>query len=91
MSDTLQRIELIPNFTCLCEVCSRLNPKELLELDKDEKTNKIALHNLYAIKSEVERVKEAIYGGRLWEYVIKKARSHPKLFETIDVFTENSS
>ena len=88
--DRTLHLSKIPNFTCLCEVCSRLNPKELLELDKDEKTNKIALHNLYAIKSEVERVKEAIYGGRLWEYVIKKARSHPKLFEIIDVFTENS-
>ncbi len=79
----------IPSFSCLCEVCSKYNPKELLSLNKDEKTNKIALHNLYAIKSEVDRVKEAIHEGRLWEYVIKKARSHPKLYEVIDVFEKN--
>ena len=87
--DRTIHLSKIPNFSCLCEVCSKHNPKELLSLNKDEKTNKIALHNLYAIKSEVDRVKEAIHEGRLWEYVIKKARSHPKLFEAIDVFEKN--
>ena len=79
----------VPIFTCMCEVCTKFSPKELLSLDKDEKTNKIALHNLYAIKSEVDRVKEAIHEGRLWEYVIKKARSHPKLYEALDAFEKN--
>ena len=87
--DRTMQLSKIPSFTCLCEVCSKYNPKELLSLNKDEKTNKIALHNLYAIKSEVDRVKEAIYDGRLWEYVVKKARSHPKLFESLDIFAKN--
>jgi 7-cyano-7-deazaguanine tRNA-ribosyltransferase len=87
--DRTMHLSKIPSFSCLCEVCSKYNPKELLSLNKDEKINKIALHNLYAIKSEVDRVKEAIHEGRLWEYVIKKARSHPKLFEAIDIFTNN--
>ena len=50
----------------------------------------IALFNLYAIKYEVNKVKQAIREGRLWEYVIKKARAHPKLFETIQVLVDNS-
>ena len=87
--DRTMHLSKIPSFSCLCEVCSKYNPKELFSLNKDEKINKIALHNLYAIKSEVDRVKEAIHEGRLWEYVIKKARSHPKLFEAIDIFTNN--
>ncbi len=73
----------------MCEVCSKYNPKELLSLNSDEKINQIALHNLFAIKAEVDRVKNAIHEGRLWEYVMKKARSHPKLFEALDVFAEN--
>ena len=48
------------------------------------------LHNLYAIKLEVDEVKEAIHEGRLWEYVMKKMRAHPKLFEVIDVFYRKS-
>ena len=76
-------------FSCSCEVCSRIAPKELLSLDPEERTCKTALHNLYSIKSEVDRVKEAILEGRLWEYVMKKMRAHPRLFEAIDVFVEN--
>jgi 7-cyano-7-deazaguanine tRNA-ribosyltransferase len=87
--DRTLHLTKIPSFSCICEVCSKFNPKEILSLNKDEKINKIALHNLYAIKAEVDRVKEAIHEGRLWEYVIKKSRSHPKLFEATDVFIKN--
>ena len=87
--DKTYHLSKISEFSCLCEVCTKHTPKELLSLKMNEKINKIALHNLFAIKSEVNRVKEAIHEGRLWEYVIKKARAHPKLFETIDIFTKN--
>jgi len=58
-------------------------------LEATEKINQLAIHNLHAIKLEVDKVKQAIHEGRLWEYVIKKARAHPKLFEMIEVMTEN--
>ena len=77
-------------FACPCKVCTKYTPKELHTLDITERTNNIALHNLYSIKAEVDRVKEAITEGRLWEYVIKKCRAHPRLYEIIDVFIENS-
>src|SRR5207245_1519583 len=81
----------ISYFSCNCEVCSNFRPKEIQLLSKEDRINKIALHNLYSIKAEVDRVKEAIHEGRLWEYVIRKSRSHPKLFEAISTFTENTS
>ncbi|MGI0089163.1 MAG: tRNA guanosine(15) transglycosylase TgtA [Nitrosopumilaceae archaeon] len=83
------RLDEMGYFSCKCEVCSKYTPKEILMLENEEKMNKVALHNLFAIKAEVERVKEAIHEGRLWEHILKKSRSHPKLFETIDVFTKN--
>jgi 7-cyano-7-deazaguanine tRNA-ribosyltransferase len=89
--DRTLHLSKIQSFSCMCEVCSKYKPSELLALNADEKTNEIALHNLFAIKSEVDRVKNAIHEGRLWEYVMKKARSHPKLFEATDVFIENSN
>jgi len=76
-------------FSCTCEVCTKFNPKEVLSLEPEDKVNQIALHNLFAIKAEVDRVKESIHEGRLWEYVMKKMRAHPKLFEAIDIFTKN--
>ncbi len=87
--DRTLHLSKIQSFSCICPVCSKYTPKELFGIDNEEKINEIALHNLFAIKSEVDRVKNAIHEGRLWEYVMKKARSHPKLFESIDVFTKN--
>jgi len=76
-------------FPCNCEVCSKYTPDELRQLEVTEKINQLAIHNLYAIKLEVDKVKQAIYEGRLWEYVMKKARAHPKLFEMVEVMTNN--
>ncbi|MCV0365947.1 MAG: tRNA guanosine(15) transglycosylase TgtA [Nitrosopumilus sp.] len=76
-------------FPCNCEICSKYSPEELRNLDEVDRINELAIHNLYAIKLEVDKVKQAIHEGRLWEYVIKKARAHPKLFEMIEVMTEN--
>ncbi len=66
---------------CNCHVCSRYTAKELRELDKHELMLNIALHNLYTIKREVEHVKHAIVEGRLWEYVVQKSLSHPRLVD----------
>ena len=89
--DGTRRLDELEYFPFDCEVSSKYTPKELLGLKKEERIDKIALFNLYSIKAEVNRVKQAIREGRLWEYTIKKARSHPKLFETIDLLTKNSN
>jgi len=89
--DKTTNISKISYFSCTCEVCSKFTPKELISMKKEQQIDKIALHNLYAIKSEVERVKEAIFEGRLWEYINKKIRAHPRLFECGEVFTNNST
>lgn len=90
MEDGTSHIEEISYFSCNCEVCRGFKPREILSLDKNTRINTIALHNLYSIKAEVDRVKEAISEGRLWEYVLRKARTHPKLFETTSTFTKNT-
>ena len=88
--DGTRRLEELEYFPFDCEVSSRYKPKELLCMKKEERIDQIALFNLYSIKAEVDRVKQAIREGRLWEYTMKKARAHPKLFETIDVILNNT-
>ena len=88
--DGTRRLDELEYFPFDCEVSSKYKPKELLGMKKEERIDQIALFNLYAIKAEVDRVKQAIREGRLWEYTIKKARAHPKLFETIDVMLNNT-
>ena len=88
-NDGTRYLSDITVFPCNCEICSKYSPDELRHLDEVDRINELAIHNLYAIKLEVDKVKQAIHEGRLWEYVIKKARAHPKLFEMIEVMTEN--
>lgn len=76
-------------FSCSCGVCSAYAPQELLQEEPQSRTRLVSLHNLHAISAEVDRTKEAIHEGRLWEYVLKKMRSHPRLFEARDVVVEN--
>ena len=87
--DGTRHLSDITVFPCNCEICSEYTPDELRQLELTEKINRVAVHNLHAIKLEVDKVKQAIHEGRLWEYVMKKARSHPKLFEMIEVMTNN--
>lgn len=88
--DSTRHLSEMVYFSCTCRVCLEFKPKELLSLKQEDRMTNIALHNLFSIKAEVDRVKESIHEGRLWEYVMKKARAHPKLFEAIDVLTQNS-
>jgi 7-cyano-7-deazaguanine tRNA-ribosyltransferase len=88
--DGTRKLEELEYFPFDCEVSSKYKPKELFGMKKEERVDQIALFNLYAIKAEVDRVKQAIREGRLWEYTMKKARAHPKLFETIDAILNNT-
>lgn len=86
--DGTRRIADIGVFPCICRICQRHTPAELAGMDQQERTGKIAVHNLYMIKNEVDKVRQAILEGRLWEYVVKKARAHPRLFEVLEVLAE---
>ncbi|NJE75880.1 tRNA guanosine(15) transglycosylase TgtA [Thermococcus sp. ES12] len=75
-----KRLEELEYFPCSCPVCSRYTPQELREMPKEERTRLLALHNLWVIREELNRVKQAIKEGTLWELVDERARSHPKMF-----------
>ncbi|WP_010477901.1 tRNA guanosine(15) transglycosylase TgtA [Thermococcus zilligii] len=75
-----KRLEELEYFPCSCPVCSRYTPQELREMPKEERTRLLAIHNLWVIREELNRVKQAIKEGTLWELVDERARGHPKLF-----------
>jgi 7-cyano-7-deazaguanine tRNA-ribosyltransferase len=74
--------------SCQCPVCSSHTLQELRKMETDKRTVEIAKHNLHILKAEVEAVKQAIMEGRLWEYVMQKARAHPKLMEAVQIFKD---
>ncbi len=67
-------------FPCSCPICSRYTPRELREMPKEERARLLALHNLWVIREELNRVKQAIKEGTLWELVDERSRAHPKMF-----------
>jgi 7-cyano-7-deazaguanine tRNA-ribosyltransferase len=82
------RIDELAYLPCQCPVCSSRSLQELRGMQVDERTIEVAKHNLYVIKTEVDAVKQAIMDGRLWEYVMQKARAHPKLMEAAQLFKD---
>ena len=84
--DATRHLSEIAEFACCCPVCSSHTPAELLAVqDGAERARRIALHNLHAIRSEVSRTRQAVHEGRLWEYLARKARAHPRLAEAMPV------
>ena len=82
------RLEDLSYFQCTCPICSNYKVKELLDMNTDKRIIEIAKHNLYILKAEVNAVKQAIINGKLWEYVMMKARAHPKLMEAVSLFKD---
>ncbi|AEM37970.1 tRNA-guanine transglycosylase [Pyrolobus fumarii 1A] len=73
------RLEDMDYFPCSCPVCAKYTPQELLEMPAPERIRLLALHNLYVLRQEINRVKLAIREGRLWELLVEKAHTHPSL------------
>jgi 7-cyano-7-deazaguanine tRNA-ribosyltransferase len=82
------RLDELFYLPCQCPVCSSHTLPELRGMQGDEKIIEVAKHNLHILKAEVDSVKQAIMDGRLWEYVVQKARAHPKLMEVIYLFKD---
>jgi 7-cyano-7-deazaguanine tRNA-ribosyltransferase len=80
------KFENLSYLSCQCPVCCSHTVKEFRQMIKDDRIEEIAKHNLYVLRAEVNAVKQAIVDGRLWEYVMLKARAHPKLMKAMDLF-----
>ncbi len=79
----LRSMKFLP---CSCEVCSRTSVTELFELEDGDRVKRLAAHNLWLLRKEVETCKEAIVEGRLWDLVQEKASAHPRLYEALAGF-----
>ncbi|XRO77546.1 tRNA guanosine(15) transglycosylase TgtA [Methanocaldococcus sp. 10A] len=77
----LEEIKDLKSFPCSCPVCSSYTPKELASLNKKDRERLLAEHNLYVTFEEINRIKQAIRDGSLWELVEERCRCHPKLLE----------
>ncbi|UCH38298.1 MAG: tRNA guanosine(15) transglycosylase TgtA [Candidatus Bathyarchaeota archaeon] len=73
-------------FPCSCEVCTSHTPQSLLAMHPKDRERLLAWHNLIACFTEINRIKQAIKTGRLWELLELRARSHPSLLRALHCF-----
>ena len=82
------RLERLQYFPCSCPECARNDPEDVKSLPEEEKVAFLARHNLYVCLSEVQRVKQMIVEGRLWEYLLGVAHAHPSLWQAVRRLTK---
>ncbi len=78
-------IKELEYFLCNCQVCSRYEPREVLELPSEKRVELLAIHNLHVLIKELKLVKQAIKEGRLWELLEYRSKAHPSLHEAFEV------
>ncbi|HZD36018.1 MAG TPA: tRNA guanosine(15) transglycosylase TgtA [Nitrososphaeraceae archaeon] len=77
------KLDELTYLPCSCPVCSFHSVSEFRSMTYLARTIELAKHNLYILKLEINMLKQAIMDGRLWEYLVQKARSHPKLMDAL--------
>lgn len=81
VADGTFRLEQLSALPCSCRVCSSTTARELREMPEQERFRMLALHNLSVCFEELSLVRQAVWEGRLFELLEKRARSHPALYE----------
>ncbi|MCL5066850.1 MAG: tRNA guanosine(15) transglycosylase TgtA [Thaumarchaeota archaeon] len=76
-SSRTMRLDQLEHLGCPCRTCSSLTARELRSLPKQERILSLAIHNLYSLRQTVQETKQAIWEGRLWEYVKANTTTHP--------------
>jgi 7-cyano-7-deazaguanine tRNA-ribosyltransferase len=86
-----KRLADINELWCPCPVCSGITIGELRGLSKQERVEKLSLHNLHVSFSEIKRIRDAIKYGDLRELVEARLRENPNLLPVLKVMKDHAS
>jgi 7-cyano-7-deazaguanine tRNA-ribosyltransferase len=78
------------DLACDCPSCSRTSVEELKKMPVQERTKRIAEHNLFISLREINKIKNAIHEGSMWELVEMRARAHPALLEALKILRKHT-
>jgi 7-cyano-7-deazaguanine tRNA-ribosyltransferase len=84
-----KHVDELKNISCTCPICSE-HGIGIQRLYGEDKVRALARHNLYVSYAMIERVKQAIEEGSLWELVLLQARSHPLLLSAVERLMQQS-
>jgi len=71
------------DLACHCPACTKTSIEDLKQMPREKRTKILAEHNLYVCLREINRIKNAIHEGSIWELAEMRARAHPSLLEAL--------
>ncbi|MEM1825458.1 MAG: tRNA guanosine(15) transglycosylase TgtA [Desulfurococcaceae archaeon] len=83
-----RRLDELYYSPCNCPICSKYSIEELREMNRDERVDLIAEHNLYVLMKEIKQTKQTIREGRLWEYLEYKSKLHSSLKKAFGIIVK---
>ncbi|MGA2664662.1 MAG: tRNA guanosine(15) transglycosylase TgtA [Nitrososphaerales archaeon] len=83
-------LEEMANLPCSCPVCNSTTKTDLVLMERRERVSRLSLHNLYLLRQDVLRCREAISEGRLWDLVEERASTHPRAAAAFRELAANS-
>lgn len=86
------KLENLSEMPCSCKICNDYTPNDLKIMEKDERVQLIAQHNLHISFAEIRKIKQAIIQGSLLELMEQRCRVHPQLLDAVrnlKKYTEN--
>lgn len=75
------RLNELSEIPCSCPICTKYTVNELVSLEKKEREKLLAFHNLYILRQEIKRIKEAIRENTLWDLIEERSRCYPSLYK----------
>jgi 7-cyano-7-deazaguanine tRNA-ribosyltransferase len=84
------RLDQLEYFGCNCKQCTAFTPKEMKSLPREERILSLARHNLWVLRQIIRETRQAIWEGRLWEYVQSTSRCHPRVYEAFRIAVKAS-
>ncbi len=84
------RLEQLQYLPCDCKICSATSATELRSKKKEERVFAVAMHNLFVLRQTIQETKQAIWEGRLWEYVKSRCSNHPLAYRAFKTAVSSS-
>jgi 7-cyano-7-deazaguanine tRNA-ribosyltransferase len=77
------RLNELDYFPCQCPRCRSKKPRDVQAMGARDRELFLAEHNLQVCHAELNRIKQAIREGRLWEHMEMRAHTHPSLMTAL--------
>ncbi len=82
-------LDELDELPCTCPTCHDTTPQQLRESDPAHRLEALARHNLHVTAQEIKRIRHAQRNGRLFDLVVERCTTHPRLAQALPVLQDH--